>query len=418
MPPSVPPPPLITSVLGLGLEAFVTVRAAMAMGIADARAAFELTLHAGEHQGFMVLAGVEPLLDALERLRARVEELDWLESVGAIDAPARRRLAESRFVCDVDAVAEGSVVFAGDAVLVVEGPYWQAQLVGGLAQAALTDSTLVATRFARLALASRGAVDLVEQGAVRAHRLGGAPILARAAYIGGAAATTSALAGRRYGIPVTEMDGSAERIALARGTARVVPQAGLEPLDELAVLELREAGGAHTHGRNARRRVAVAAEGAPGGASRASYDLASIEDSGSWSPRMRVGADAASSSDPGRKLLVRYFDREGQPVADVAHAMNERMLRVAGGRYVDRVTGLPGKLAASSSEPLRSSMMRAGKRANPPEPVSALRERAELSLEKLDEAHKRLASPARYPVGVTPQLAALKAELLASITPS
>lgn len=418
MPTSVPPLPLMTSVLGLGLEAFVTVRASMALGIADARAAFELKLHPGEHQGFMVLAGVEPLVDALERLRARVEELDWLESVGAIDAAARRRLAESRFVCDVDAVPEGSVVFGGEAVLVVEGPYWQAQLVGGLAQAALTDSTLVATRFARLSLASRREVELVEQGAVRAHRLGGAPILARAAYIGGAAATTSALAARRYGIPVSEMNGSAERIALARGTARVTRQAELEPLDELAVLELREAGDAHGEGRDGRRRVAVAAEGAPGGASRASYDLASIENDGSWSPRMRVGVDAASSSDPGRKLLVRYFDRDGRPVADVAHAMNERMLRANGGRYVDRVTGLPGKLAAASSEPLRSSIMRAGKRANASEPVSALRERAERSLERLGEAHKRLASPARYPLGVTPQLAALKAELLATLTPS
>ncbi|HTQ48509.1 MAG TPA: hypothetical protein VMI75_37390, partial [Polyangiaceae bacterium] len=333
MPPSVPPAPLLTSVLGLGVESFATVRAAIALGIADARAAFELTLHPGEHHGFMVLAGVEPLVDALERLRARVDELDWLESVGAIDKPARRRLAETRFVCDVDAVAEGSVVFGGEAVLVVEGPYWQAQLVGGLALAALTDATLVATRFARLALASREAVELVERGSATAHRLGGAPLLARAAYIGGATATTSALAGRRYGIPVSDMSGAAERIALARGTARVVPR---EELDERGALELRATRGDPDGDEgNGRRLAAVAAEGAPGGGARASYDLASIEDDGSWSPRMRVGADARSSSDPGRKLLVRYFDREGSPIADVAHAMNERMLRATGGRYVD-----------------------------------------------------------------------------------
>jgi len=133
---------------------------------------------------------------------------------------------------------------------------------------------------------------------------------------------------------------------------------------------------------------------------------------------MRVGADAGSSSDPGRKLLVRYFDRDGRPIADVAHAMNERMLRASGGRYVDRATGLQGKLAGASSQPLRASMMRAGKRANAPEPPAVLRERAERSVEKLGEALKRLASPARYPVGVTQQLAAMKAELLASITPS
>jgi nicotinate phosphoribosyltransferase len=408
MPPSVPPIPLITSVLGLGVDAFSTVRAAISLGIADARAAFELTLHPGEHHGFMVLAGIEPLVDSLERLRSRVDELDWLESVGAIDEPARRRLSEARFMCDVDAVPEGSIVFGGEAVLVVEGPYWQAQLVGGLAQAALTDATLVATRFARLSLASRGGVELVEHGSATAHRLGGAPLLARAAYIGGASATTSALAGRRYGIPVNEMNGAAERIALALGTTRILPQS---ELDERAALELREMDGWPEP-------AAVAAEGLAGGASRASYDLASIENDGTWSPRMRVGADAGSSSDPGRKLLVRYFDREGSPIADIAHSMNERILRASGGRYVDRVTMLPGKLAGASSQPLRTTIMRAGKRASPPEAPPVLRERALRSLVKLGEAHKRLAHPARYPIGVTPQLAALKAELLESITPS
>jgi nicotinate phosphoribosyltransferase len=408
MPPSVPPAPLLTSVLGLGVDAFSTVRAAITLGIADARAAFELTLHPGENHGFMVLAGIEPLVDGLERLRSRVDELDWLESVGAIDQPARRRLSESRFLCDVDAAPEGSIVFGGEAVLVVEGPYWQAQLVGGLAQAAVTDATLVATRFARLSLASRGGVELVEHGSATAHRLGGAPLLARAAYIGGATATTSALAGRRYGIPVNEMNGAAERIALALGTTRIMPQT---ELDERAALELREVDGWPEP-------AAVAAEGLAGGASRASYDLASIENDGMWSPRMRVGADAGSSSDPGRKLLVRYFDREGAPIADVAHAMNERILRANGGRYIDRVTMLQGKLAGASSQPLRTTIMRAGKRASPPESAHALRERAQRSLAKLSEAHKRLASPVRYPIGVTPQLAALKAELLASITPS
>lgn len=401
---SVPPPPLLTSVLGLGLESFATVRAAIALGIADARAAFELTLHPGEQHGFMVMAGVEPLVDSLERLRARVDELEWLESVGAIDGAARRKLAEARFLCDVDAVPEGSVVFPGEAVLVVEGPYWQAQLIGGLAQAAITDATLVATRFARLSLASRGGIHLVEDGSAIAHRLGGAPLLARAAYIGGAHATTSALAGRRYGLPVHEMGGSAERIALARGTARIVPQT---ELDERTALELRDPGARS-------RRAAVAAEGVPGGASHSRYDLAAIDEGGSWAPRMRIGADAASSSDPGRKLLVRYFDGDGNPVADVAHATSERMLRALGGRFIDRVTGLPGRLAAASSEPLRTSIMRAGKRANPAEPPSSLRERALRSVERLGEAHKRLASPVRYPIGVTPQLAALKAELLAS----
>jgi nicotinate phosphoribosyltransferase len=480
MPGSVPPPPpLVTSALALGLEAFVAVRAAIGAGVADARASFELTIgpHAPD-SGFAVLAGVEPLIDALERLRIKVDELDWLDSVGAIDGPTRRRLADLRFACDMDAAPEGSVVFPGEAVVVLEGPFWQAQLVGGLALAAVTVATGVATRFARLSLASGGA-EIVEDGSAMAQRLGGTPLLARAAYVGGAGATTNALAGRRYGIPVTAVqpvrfdlaagdadraarawlaaapDGcvlrveptnaravlprlaravrdrarsagarwdpsrvalelaAGDRLGLAREAARAFAEEGLAspPLlvsgdvDERMLLELRAEGAPV-------QAFAVDAGAVPNVQPRAYYDLVAIEEAGAWSPRLRLGPDVASSGDPGRKLLVRYTDAGGHPVADIAHSTNERFVRAQGGRFIDRLTGLDTKLSATASAPLRGAAMRAGKRATPVEPAAALRDRAKAAVQALGEEHRRIASPARYRVGVSPQLAALKAELL------
>lgn len=469
----------MTSALGLGLDAFATVRASVAAGIADARASFELTLQSpSEEWGFLVLAGVEPLLDGLERLRLRVDEVDWLQEVGAIDAPTRRRLIESRFHCDVDAAPEGSVVFPGEAVLTVEGPFWQAQMVGGLVQAAVSDATVVATRFARMSLASHG-VLLVEDGAATAHRLGGTPLLARAAHVGGARATTSALAARRYRIPpaafeparfdlavgdvdralrawlVAAPEGSAVRVEPARaattlpklaaavrdrkrasgaswderhvtvelpsgdraGLARMAVAAfddvGLEPprivvsgdVDERLVLSLR-AEGVPLHG------FVVRAEGIPGTRHLARYDLVAIEDGGTWEPRVRLDDDGRVASEPGRKLLVRFFDAGGHPVADVAHVTGERLLRAQGGRYIDRTTGLGVKLDASRSSSLRAPALRAGKRANPPESASTLRDRARSALESLGERHRRIGAPARYPIGLSPQLAALRADLL------
>ena len=476
----VPLPPLVTSALGLGVDAFATVRASVAAGIADARASFELTLAApAVDWGFFVLAGIEPLVDALERLKPRSDELDWLATVGAVDGPTRKRLLESRFACDVDAAPEGTVVFPGEAVVTVEGPFWQAQLVGGLVLAAVTDSTLVATRFARMGLAS-GGYPLVEDGAATAHRLGGTPLLARAAYVGGATATTSGLAGRRYRIPVlarqpacldlatgdcnraarawlaashgdcvlrldpararkdlpilaaavrdralaaparfdpgkviVELPGG-DRVALARATARAFIAAELPPprlrvsgdVDERLALELRAE-------LSLDKLFVVRAEGTANASALARYDLVAIESRGAWSPRARIGDDVITSSDPGRKLLVRYVDADGHPVADVAHGTGERFLRAQGGRYVDRATGMVARLDASSGAPLRASALRAGKRASPPEPPSALRERARRAVEGLDEGHRRIASPARYPVGMSSPLAAQKAELLA-----
>jgi hypothetical protein len=71
------------------------------------------------------------------------------------------------------------------------------------------------------------------------------------------------------------------------------------------------------------------------------------------------------------------------------------------------------RLDASSGTSLRASLLRNGKRASPAEPPSALRERSRRAVEQLDEGHRRVASPARYPVGMSQPLAAQKAELLA-----
>jgi nicotinate phosphoribosyltransferase len=475
-----PLPPLVTSALGLGVEAFVAVRAAIAAGVADARASFELTLAPpAADWGFFVLAGIEPLVDALERLKPRTDELDWLASVGAVDGPTRKKLLELRFACDVDAAPEGTVVFPGEAVVTVEGPFWQAQLVGGLVHAAVTDATFVATRFARMGLAS-GGYPLVEDGAATAHRLGGTPLLARAAYVGGATATTSGLAGRRYRIPVmatqptcldlatgdfdraarawlaaspgecvlrldpararkdlprlaaavrdravaaparwdpgkviVELPGG-DRVALARATARAFIAEELAPprllvsgdVDEALALELRAE-------LSLDKLFLLPAEGTPNARAFARYDLVAIEHRGAWSPRVRLGGDVASSSDPGRKLLVRYVDADGHPVADVAHGTGERFLRAQGGRYVDRATGIVARLDAASGAPLRASVLHAGKRASPAELPTSLRERARRAVEGLDEGHRRITSPARYAVGMSPPLAAQKAELLA-----
>jgi len=483
MPSQAPLPPAVVSALGLGLDAFVAVGAAVAAGIADARAAFELRLASPSPAwGFLVLAGVEPLIDALERFRPRADELDWLLSVGAVDAPTRRRLLEARFTCDVASAPEGTVVFPGEAVLSVEGPFWQAQMAGGLAQAAVSDATVVATRFARMRLAS-GGFSLVEDGASTAHRLGGTPLLARAAYVGGAIATTSALAARRYQIPVlalqparfdlasgdfshtarawlaacpgecvvrieparavtdlpklalavrarataspdwdpgrviVELPGG-DRVGLGRLALRAFIDQDLPPprllvsgdVDERLALELRAelALGRVDHtaqtpeGRLGRvdhtaqtpegrldKLFAVRAEGMAGAGHIARYDLVALESGGTWSPRLRVGEDVDASSDPGRKLLVRYVDPEGHPVADVAHGRSERFVRAKGGRYVDRASGMTRRLEASSGTPLRESVLREGKRSGPAEPPSALRQRAIRAVDGLDEGHRR-----------------------------
>jgi nicotinate phosphoribosyltransferase len=105
------------------------------------------------------------------------------------------------FTCDVDAVPEGTVVFANEPLVRIRGPLLQAQIVESMLLTVIGFQTLVATKAARVVEAAGGA-PVLEFGLRRAQGPDGAISAARAAYIGGVAATSNVLAGRLFGIPV------------------------------------------------------------------------------------------------------------------------------------------------------------------------------------------------------------------------
>lgn len=470
------PPFLPISALSVDLDAYACVGASAQAGFADARSTFECTFPVrGPDSGFLVLGGLEPLVDALERFRLKSDDLAWLESAGMLDQGTFERLSTMRFTCDLHAPPEGSVVFPGEPVLSVEGPFWQAQLVGALVRGALTASTLAATRASRMSLAAGGA-EIVEACSAVAHRLGGNPLLARAAFIGGANATTSALAARRYRIPVratmpltyalgapdieraivawsrimrdrpalrldprspiTSLNAivlgikrrganhfgkgevcveiaSGDHAELAKATFEAFRQAGLAEPSLIASGDLDERRIAELALRKCRFSAFVVRElGIDEASWLASYDLVAIERDGQWAPRIRVDSSARTSSDPGRKVVIRYFDENGMPMCDVAHATKERISAPGDVRFVERETGLPTRIEARTSAALFVPIMRDGRRIQSSEPARAIRERAVRNVKLLPERHRRLAAPDLYPVGLTSALLDTKQSLL------
>ncbi|HEY1168812.1 MAG TPA: nicotinate phosphoribosyltransferase [Candidatus Limnocylindrales bacterium] len=178
-----------------------------AAGVADRETVFALhfrTLPFGG--GYAVAAGLDDALAILESLRFDAVDIDYLRGLrGAGDSPLFRsafldRLAALKFTCDVDAIPEGTVVFANEPLVRVRGPLLQAQLVESVLLNVVGFQTLVATKAARVVEAAGGPV--LEFGLRRAQGPDGALSAARAAFIGGVAATSNVLAGRLYGIPV------------------------------------------------------------------------------------------------------------------------------------------------------------------------------------------------------------------------
>jgi nicotinate phosphoribosyltransferase len=177
-------------------------------GVADRTAVFALTFRSLPFGGgYALAAGLDDALEILTGMRFSADDIDYLRGLrGNAGTPLFREtfldsLADFRFTCDVDAIPEGTVVFANEPLVRVRGPLLQAQLVESVLLTVVGFQTLVATKAARIVEAAAGGTVL-EFGLRRAQGPDGALSAARAAFVGGVAATSNVLAGRLYGIPV------------------------------------------------------------------------------------------------------------------------------------------------------------------------------------------------------------------------
>jgi nicotinate phosphoribosyltransferase len=181
----------------------LTMGAAYHAGGLGGEATFELFVRElPQQRGFLVACGLEGALAALEGLRFTPDDLAFLRTLDLFDEGFLARLATLRFTGEVWAVPEGRLVFAGEPLLAVRAPLLEAQLVETLLLNATTFPTVVATKAARVALACAGR-PFVDFSARRDHGPEAALLAARAAFVGGAAATATVLAGERFGIPLS-----------------------------------------------------------------------------------------------------------------------------------------------------------------------------------------------------------------------
>lgn len=197
----------MTAPLSTDLYQLTMAQAYLKAGKAHDRAVFHMFFRRLPFGGgYAIAAGLEELLELLERYRFTHTDLDYLASLRGSDArPLFDRefltaLRELQLDVELHAIPEGSLVFANEPLVRVTGRLWHAQLLETSLLNIINYQTLVATKAARVVYAARGR-DVLEFGTRRAQ--GDAALAAsRAAYIGGCSATSHALAGQRYGIPV------------------------------------------------------------------------------------------------------------------------------------------------------------------------------------------------------------------------
>lgn len=149
--------------------------------------------------GYVIMAGVEQLVDYFRNLSFSKEDIDYLRGKG-FSEDFLDYLANFRFACDVWVVPEGTPIFPGEPIVKVKGPVIQAQFVETMVLLTINHQSLIATKANRVVRAAQGRA-VMEFGSRRAQGFDGAVYGARAAYIGGCAGTACTISDEMFGTP-------------------------------------------------------------------------------------------------------------------------------------------------------------------------------------------------------------------------
>ena len=150
--------------------------------------------------GFSVFAGIETLLDVLTEFSFSADDIAYLKEQGIFEQGFLDYLKDFHFT-DLYSFEEGSLIFPQEPIIRIHANLIEAQILEGLVLNHCNFQSLIATKTARVWLASKKG-SIMEFGLRRAQGPDGAMSATRAAFIGGAAGTSNTLAGKRFGIPV------------------------------------------------------------------------------------------------------------------------------------------------------------------------------------------------------------------------
>ena len=418
--------------------------------------------------GYVVFAGLQNFLELTENLRFTDRDLDFLLN-SEFDKDFVDHLKSFKFKGDIISVREGDVVFPFEPVVRVEGSLLETQLVETLLLNVLNFQSLIATKASRIRFAA-GNRSLSDFGLRRAQSFG-AMQASRAAIIGGFNSTSNVLASRNYRIPHAGtmahsfIESFGDEISAFRAYAKAFPDNTTFLVDTYNTLtsgipnaikvakEMREkghlpkairldSGDLAYLSKKAREmldydgfnevKIVVSNQldeyvirslieqkapidifgvgtnlitGKPDAALDGVYKLAHVNDRNV----LKISDNLQKTTLPGRKKILRYFDREGYFYADAVVMIDETDV----GRMINPFEKLKSlSLEGFKCEELMYTAMKNGKITGVAESLQKINERLKTRLNLLPAEHQRFDFPHIYKVGISEKVLKIRDELL------
>ncbi len=151
-----------------------------------------------DNGGYAIFCGLEQIVEYIKSIKFTDSDIEYLKSKGIFDKEFLDYLRGFRFTGDIWSVPEGTVIFPNEPIMVVRAPAIEAQFIETFVLLTLNHQSLIATKASRIVRASGGRA-VSEFGARRAHGADASVYGSRAAYIGGCASTSCALADKLFG---------------------------------------------------------------------------------------------------------------------------------------------------------------------------------------------------------------------------
>src|SRR5436190_3411325 len=149
--------------------------------------------------GFAIACGLANIIQLIDSFHVSEDDIAYLRGINGADGRPifphefLSYLKNLRFTADLEAVREGTVVFPNEPLLRITGPIIECQLLETAFLNFINFETLIATKSARLCLAT-GGDPVIEFGLRRAQGPDGGVTASRAAFVGGCAGTSNVLA--------------------------------------------------------------------------------------------------------------------------------------------------------------------------------------------------------------------------------